>query len=679
MKKINLLICLLPFVGFGQCPIGQSEVTIDVTTDNYAYEGYWQLVPSGNNCGIGTIFSGGNTAVGCNGGGDQVVGAGGYANNTTISEGPWCLTQGNTYDIVFIDDWGDGGLVFSVNISGFPVYSGLTGGGNPNSVLSFTVNEPLAFDFKGEKINTYSYVNPGNIDVKAAFFNQSTSTINTLTFNYQVDSQPIITQSINAQNITPFTNASFTHNIPWNVSTNGSYTLKAWLSDLNGNSDMNTSNDMVTKTINVGPAIPNIIDNYIGVTPIKTVIASASNGVSVPRDLDFHPILSNNELWVVLKSTENSGGKTVKISNAGESNQTVQVQQDGNAWHFMSLPTALAFSDNGNFATSPGVFDANHDAGEPFTGPALWSSDPAIYAQPSGGNGSHLDMLHESPYSMGIAYEDENIFWVNDGYNNTVVRYDFGGDHGPGADDHSNGIIRQYTGLGLAEDPTRHVPSHLVLDKTTNFLYIVDSENDRVVRLDIATGNNTGNLTPHEGVTEYSSYTGYSSSTYINTGLIQPTGIDLIGNRMIVSDYNNGDIVIYDISDASGTELGRIQTGVAGIMGVKIGPDGKIWYVNATTNQVVRLDIQGLGVAESELTSAHVFPNPTNDLLNINLDNNVKVNSLKVMNTLGETVYEMNVFNSNQFQINTSNWSKGIYSIQINTETQSLIKKVVKN
>ena len=165
---------------------------------------------------------------------------------------------------------------------------------------------------------------------------------------------------------------------------------------------MDTANDEASRTITIGPGIPNIVDQYAGFIPTLEVIASSSQSINNPRDLDFHPILSRNELWVVLKGTETSGGKTVKITNAGESNQDELLQQDGNAWHFMSLPTGLAFSRNENFATSPGVFDSNHDGGTPFTGPALWSSDPDIYAEDSGGNGSHLDMLHESPYSMGM-------------------------------------------------------------------------------------------------------------------------------------------------------------------------------------------------------------------------------------------------------------------------------------
>ena len=92
-----------------------TETYIDVTTDFWGYENYWELVPTGNPCGTGTIYSGGNPAVGCNGGGLKNQAPGGYPSNTTISEGPIYLTFGDQYDLRTVDDWGDGGTCYSLN------------------------------------------------------------------------------------------------------------------------------------------------------------------------------------------------------------------------------------------------------------------------------------------------------------------------------------------------------------------------------------------------------------------------------------------------------------------------------------------------------------------------------------------------------------------------------------
>ena len=113
MKKLYLTLGLsiLSLFAFAQCPTGQTEVTIDVATDNWGSEIYWELAPSGSNCGsASTLFSGGNSGVGCSySGNPNQIPSGGYASNTVIYAGPWCLTDGANYDIISRDGYGDGG------------------------------------------------------------------------------------------------------------------------------------------------------------------------------------------------------------------------------------------------------------------------------------------------------------------------------------------------------------------------------------------------------------------------------------------------------------------------------------------------------------------------------------------------------------------------------------------
>ena len=72
------LFCLN--ITYSQCLAGEVKVTIVITTDGFASDGYWELVPATNACGVGTIATGGNTNVGCAGGGAELGPTGGYAN-----------------------------------------------------------------------------------------------------------------------------------------------------------------------------------------------------------------------------------------------------------------------------------------------------------------------------------------------------------------------------------------------------------------------------------------------------------------------------------------------------------------------------------------------------------------------------------------------------------------------
>ena len=166
------------------------------------------------------------------------------------------------------------------------------------------------------------------------------------------------------------------------------------------------------ETVNTVPAfyLPATAEQYGLNTPELTLIADQTNQIIAPWDLDFHPS-RENELWILNKGTERTGGNTVTITNVGLANQETEYRKDGNSWHFMALPSSMSFSqENDNWATGAEIQDANRQGGT-FTGPSLWSSDMNVYARPSGGNGSHLDMLHSSPYSMGIEAAKDNAFW----------------------------------------------------------------------------------------------------------------------------------------------------------------------------------------------------------------------------------------------------------------------------
>jgi hypothetical protein len=165
MKKIlqffaKATLALMAFVGLAnntnaQCIAGEVEVFIDVTTDTWGYESYWELVPTGQPCGGTAIFVGGNAGVvGCLGGGAQTAAngdPGAYPNTATTTEplmppaaNGFCLTIGNSYDIVTVDDWGDGGTSFSSVPQNFNFVQSAVS----NETFTFTALTPVTDDLE---------------------------------------------------------------------------------------------------------------------------------------------------------------------------------------------------------------------------------------------------------------------------------------------------------------------------------------------------------------------------------------------------------------------------------------------------------------------------------------------------------------------------------------------------
>ena len=232
-----------------------------------------------------------------------------------------------------------------------------------------------------------------------------------------------------------------------------------------------------------------------------------------------------------------SPGYTVTISNPGKADQSERVAQDGNAWHFMRRPPAIAMGNNDLFGTCGEVATGNFEDNDVmFMGPSLWSSSDDIYARPSGKNGSHMDMLHATPWCVGMAHEVDNVYWVFNGHVGSIDRYDFNEDHGPGEADHSDGEVRRYAEGTLSR--VDHVPGHM--EYLDGWVYVADTGNGRVVKLDTSSGEATGDFAPiYEPLAESNQMANAMVMDVVAPGsLTRPSGLaiydDLLDRKSVV-------------------------------------------------------------------------------------------------------------------------------------------------
>jgi hypothetical protein len=77
----------------------------------------------------------------------------------------------------------------------------------------------------------------------------------------------------------------------------------------------------------------------------------------------------------------------------------------------------------------------------------------------------------------------------------------------------------------------------------------------------------------------------------------------------------------------------------------------------------------------SNINTISITPNPSSDYININSMNKIK--SLALINTIGERVMIYNYLSLNEYQINVSNLSTGVYMLEIGTDGLNEIKKVI--
>ena len=320
--------------------------------------------------------------------------------------------------------------------------------------------------------------------------------------------------------------------------------------------------------------------------------------------LAFNPTVEG-ELWVALRQFPSGEpctlavdtgcaaltGVMAVVTDAGSDAPSSVVKEDGNSWHFMRRPTAIAWGEDLLFSTCGEALTDNYeDDATPYAGPVLWSSDPAIFGvkpRPKQ-NGTHLDMLHETPYCMGLAHESQNAFWAVNGLAGALDRVDFHAPHPVGGDDHSDGEVHRYISGQLERVP--EVPSHVVYDNARGLVYVADTGHGRVLSVDPSTAEPGADIVVYEELQSSGEMDGARVKELVPAGMLQkPSGLALANDVLYVTD--NASSLIYGF-DVGGKLLWTIDTALpaGSLAGIAVGADSHLYLADLLTGAVHRLN-----------------------------------------------------------------------------------------
>ena len=299
------------------------------------------------------------------------------------------------------------------------------------------------------------------------------------------------------------------------------------------------------------------------------------------------------QLWVLAY-----GDSTVHVGSGvtAESNGTWKEWYDPAAPHFMYKPPAIAMGVDGFWGTCGDNANEQNDprgANEPnyFMGPAMFTTDFDVFTtqNPETRLGSHYDMLHNTSFCRGIAHQEANIYWTFNGQLGAIEKYNFNSPHEPGGDDHSDGEIYRYV-EGQVKG-VEGVSSHLFYDASDKMLYIADTGNKRIARLDTTSGTENGRLPlRNEPLKKSAVMKGGVIEDVVPEGVLeQPSGIEIRNDLIYVTDTATS---TFHVFDKTGKELRRLETGLSkgSLSGFTFGPDGKIYFTNRNGGKVIRID-----------------------------------------------------------------------------------------
>ena len=333
-------------------------------------------------------------------------------------------------------------------------------------------------------------------------------------------------------------------------------------------------------------------------SPAALVVETLLDGayaLASPRDLAFNPDVVNGVTQLFVADAEMN---MFVVTNPGTADARIRGKTAYGSDHFMPAPVALAFSDIGTFATAHETDWITQDSPADFMGPTLWPSDAGEF---NGGLSSHLDMLHNSPNAVGIAWDHGNAFWVFDGYHESITYYDFQLDHGPGGADHSDGIIVRWV-----EGQVGYVPgvtSDMQLDHGTGLLYVADTGNGRIAVLDTKSGRKGGSIRPNYDGGEQYIWKDATFRTLVDLktlGGTAPTGLVLHDGKVFVTDNASSKVFAFELDN------GAAQTSPIDWMDlssvVPAGSLGALTFDNE--GRMLVLDVNGARVLRLSLPAA---------------------------------------------------------------------------
>lgn len=227
------------FSAQAQCPTGETQVSVNITTDQWGTETTWSLT------GLG------GTPVYASGGPYTNLGSAGTTNQPPVNA---CVPNGPVIVFTINDSYGDG-ICCQYGSGNYTVTAGAqTLAANANftgsqDVAFFVAGIQSALDLAPLTLDLPAVVAQGNQTISGTLRNFGTTAVTAFTLNYTVDGGATVSAPIMAS-IAPGASYTYSHPTPWNA-TVGAHVISVWTSDPNGGTDGNTLNDQASVSVNV--------------------------------------------------------------------------------------------------------------------------------------------------------------------------------------------------------------------------------------------------------------------------------------------------------------------------------------------------------------------------------------------------------------------------------------------
>lgn len=158
------------------------------------------------------------------------------------------------------------------------------------------------------------------------------------------------------------------------------------------------------------------------------------------------------------------------------------------------------------------------------------------------------------------------------------------------------------------------------------------------------------------------------------TSVTNATCISCYDGIITVSATGGNSAYTFYIDTSSIQQLSNVFNGLSPGMHV-ISVNDAPWCSGGVDTVIVGVNS---GILEINLENEIlIFPNPTTNTITISAQSGIRNYDLRITDVLGNMVYHQAPSISTQSTINISHWSKGIYLVHLQSDKESLVKRVV--
>lgn len=235
-----------------------------------------------------------------------------YTGETATSWQYWSIVMEETTNKIYIVDQRFSGTTSTltvgiqlnsttaIQVTGSPNLACTAGSNaNPsdNSYYEFIPGVQSSYDIWMKSIDVYPTVplTAAPFTITGKLMNLGSITVDSLVLNYNIDGGAPISANITGLSIASNTNYSYTHPQTWTPAATGVYTLKSWVSSINGNPDQFNDNDTVTILVNV-------VSQVVQRMPMHEAFTSSTCAPCVAGNTNLNTVFTANpNKWVCLK------------------------------------------------------------------------------------------------------------------------------------------------------------------------------------------------------------------------------------------------------------------------------------------------------------------------------------------------------------------------------------------